>query len=81
MRREERVTVQGPVKEQQPNGMSHSAGGGGCKGIISPGKHLQGEILQPLEIPKFLHSVMRKPMLRWGLRAVRAVRAALTRDI
>ena len=26
MRREERVTVQGPVKEQQPDGMSH----GGC---------------------------------------------------
>ena len=23
MRREERVTVQGPVKEQQPDGMSH----------------------------------------------------------
>ena len=29
MRREERVTVQGPVKEQQPDGMSH--GGGGVK--------------------------------------------------
>ena len=29
MRREERVTVQGPVKEQQPDGMSHK-GGGGC---------------------------------------------------
>ena len=32
MRREERVTVQGPVKEQQPDGMSHrggSWGGGG----------------------------------------------------
>ena len=29
MRREERVTVQGPVKEQQPDGMSHRAGGGG----------------------------------------------------
>ena len=28
MRREERVTVQGPVKEQQPNGMSHRGGGG-----------------------------------------------------
>ena len=26
MRREERVTVQGPVKEQQPDGMSHRAG-------------------------------------------------------
>ena len=28
MRREERVTVQGPVKEQQPDGMSHREGGG-----------------------------------------------------
>ena len=26
MRREERVTVQGPVKEQQPDGMSHKGG-------------------------------------------------------
>ena len=29
MRREERVPVQGPVKEQQPDGMSHRGGGGG----------------------------------------------------
>ena len=29
MRREERVTVQGPVKEQQPDGMSNGGGGGG----------------------------------------------------
>ena len=28
MRREERVTVQGPVKEQQADGMSHRGGGG-----------------------------------------------------
>ena len=27
MRREERVTVQGPVKEQQPDGMSHRGEG------------------------------------------------------
>ena len=26
MRREDRVTVQGPVKEQQPDGMSHRGG-------------------------------------------------------
>ena len=32
MRREERVTVQGPVKEQQPDGMSHRGGGGGVRG-------------------------------------------------
>ena len=29
MRREEWVAVQGPVKEQQPDGMSHRGGGGG----------------------------------------------------
>ena len=33
MRREERVTVQGPVKEQQPDGMSHM----GSLGCPSPG--------------------------------------------
>ena len=32
MRREERVTVQGPVKEQQPDGMSHRGGTGGWTG-------------------------------------------------
>ena len=37
MRREERVTVQGPVKKQQPDGMSHRGnrhdmGGGDFKG-------------------------------------------------
>ena len=30
MRREERVTVQGPVKEQQPDGMSHRGGRSRC---------------------------------------------------
>ena len=28
MRREERVTVEGPVKKPQPDGMSHGGGGG-----------------------------------------------------
>ena len=32
MRREERVTVHGPVKEQQPDGMSHMGGGRGVQG-------------------------------------------------
>ena len=32
MRREERVTVQGPVKEQQPDGMSHRGHVGAAKG-------------------------------------------------
>ena len=47
MRREERVTVQGPVKEQQPDGMSHRGaecwwrrallGGGSGPAVGSPG--------------------------------------------
>ena len=39
MRRAERVTVQGPIKEQQPDGMSH----GGM--MVGSCRHLQ----QPLE--------------------------------
>ena len=35
MRREEWVTVQGPVKKQQPDGMSHTGGGGGRKLVLS----------------------------------------------
>ena len=42
MRREERVTVQGPVKEQQPDGMSHGGGGGGmtpwCVVLVCSGR-------------------------------------------
>ena len=54
-RREERVTVQGPVKKQQPDGISHRGGGGG-KGrvgawLINTGPHLklpsQGPRLPP----------------------------------
>ena len=41
MRREERVTVQGPVKKQQPDGMSHRGGGGGGGEVQ---KKAQGEI-------------------------------------
>ena len=41
MRREERVTVQGPVKEQQPDGMSH-------KGLtLSPAKQSPYNPLPP----------------------------------
>ena len=36
MRREERVTVQGPIKEQQPDGMSHRGGGLGVVGALYP---------------------------------------------
>ena len=39
MRREERVTVQGPVKEQQPDGMSHR-GSSGARG--APDASLDG---------------------------------------
>ena len=49
MRREERVTVQGPVKEQQPDGMSHR-GALGAPSTIS-GKELPGlavSVLAPL---------------------------------
>ena len=35
MRRDERVTVQGPVKKQQPDGMSHR-GGGGSQRTVPP---------------------------------------------
>ena len=34
MRREDRVTVQGPVKKQQPDGMSHR---GGCAIFVGKG--------------------------------------------
>ena len=37
MRREERVTVHGPVKKQQPDGMSHRGGGGGKERESSSG--------------------------------------------
>ena len=44
MRREERVTVQGPVKKQQPDGMSHrgiegSGHGGRFSAIPNPNAH------------------------------------------
>ena len=47
MRREERVTVQGPVKKQQPDGMSHRGAGGGstrglCQVPLSKFKHASG---------------------------------------
>ena len=42
MRREERVTVQGPVKEQQPDVMSHRDWKGGSKGPPVPQINLLG---------------------------------------
>ena len=41
MRREERVTVQGPVKEQQPDGMSYGGRGGESRGEAPPPEHTQ----------------------------------------
>ena len=39
MRREDRVTVQGPVKKQQPDGMSHRGGGGGRRWLTTREQH------------------------------------------
>ena len=57
MRREERVTVEGPVKEQQPDGMSHRGGGGLCQetrsGLSHP--HASVPLHTPVEhMPKYL---------------------------
>ena len=64
MRREERVTVQGPVKEQQPDGMSHR-GGGGTRGGAGANFMRAGEILPPLQTPKLTlphaHTALPKP--------------------
>ena len=40
MRREERVTVQGPVKEQQPDGMSHGGATLFAMGLPASGDHI-----------------------------------------
>ena len=45
MRREERVTVQGPVKEQQPDGMSH-------RGSVS---NKEGAQMDGAEVAYFSH--------------------------
>ena len=52
MRRDERVTVQGPVKEQQPDGMSHR-GGALENELESPHPQAQPNFL-PRPIPIFL---------------------------
>ena len=49
MRREERLTVQGPIKEQRPDGMSHRGfwegrGGGGGGGAFAQGAGLVGHL-------------------------------------
>ena len=71
MRREERVTVQGPVKKQQPNGMSHRGAsrivcvfGGGVEGgrlqlcsVSNEVRFLTGGLFQIF--------LLRKCWLRW----------------
>ena len=47
MRREERVTVQGPVKKQQPDGMSHRGGGGDPWGPLETTAQPSSLTLQP----------------------------------
>ena len=49
MQRDERVTVQGPVNEQQPDGMSHG-GGGACVllfGVTAQGRAGECSALVP----------------------------------
>ena len=54
MRREERVTVQGPVKKQQPDGMSH---GGGLMSRAAPppppAPLSPSKPLQPMQMGRF----------------------------
>ena len=49
------MTVQGPVKEQQPDGMSHGGGGGGggSDGYETPSSLLWERVKSPAEAPKF----------------------------
>ena len=52
MRREERVIVQGPVKEQQPDGMSHRGSRGGGDAMVLVCLPLAAPIgLSPLYFP------------------------------
>ena len=57
MRREERVTVQGPVKEQQPDGMSHRGRGGLTSSLSdapqpAPNAHHCGHGARPSSRPR-----------------------------
>ena len=59
MRREERVTVQGPVKEQQPDGMSHR----GVKGQKNCVLDIDLQVRAPLI---FFIFFLRKIFLMWA---------------
>ena len=63
------MTVQGPVKEQQPDGMSHR-GGGGAGSSSAPGGR-QGheavrQLLQPPPLPRFAHARSTATVERWS---------------
>ena len=58
MRRDERVTVQGPGKEQEPDGMSHGGGGEGGGGCCSP-EGSSAPSFYPRDIPQPMPSVPR----------------------
>ena len=51
MRREERVTVQGPVKEQQPHGMSHRGGHQGLRREARGTRRSPAYVVHPLSQP------------------------------
>ena len=62
MRREERVTVQGPVKEHQPDGMSH-------RGALEPCKtHCGGQTTAPCcRVPSAMHNSKTRGKVSWGV--------------
>ena len=68
MRREERVTVQGPVKEQQPDGMSHGGGGGGGlakKKVCKIGLNFPAPLINFIFLPKENSSDVGGSVGRW----------------
>ena len=68
MRREERVTVQGPGKKPQPDGMSHGGGGGGAHGseaqatlcVPQIGLQLRGPVISFIDL-------LKERCLMWGV--------------
>ena len=58
MRREERVTVQGPVKEQQPDGMPHRGGRGTLPPPLCPSQTCQTQTWNTTYTPRPGLSIM-----------------------
>ena len=79
MRREERVTVQGPVKEQQPDGMSHRGGAGGASLPSKDALGGGGGNPSPLPPPPSRQISLRLPLARMSgcLRALVSACTAL----